>query len=198
MLLYAHDLVCFSTPNILEQYLMSSSDTTSPLSGPLVVRSTKQLKRVTHSYTENISEKYRFSLDSTCTGQRKCLIVVNYNTLSYPVFNNPSYRGFEFIHLSKLKSSTYFTNFPPSFCTTRSLYDASDVWKSKYHVDCIAPRIAKLKLFIRYLNVYSRLLKVADLQPTNTNRAGRCEEPNLLSTLPKEILSRIAWIIVHL
>ena len=186
-LFYAADLVCLRTPTILEQYLMSSD--TGPL---VVVRSTRRLELIVESYTENISKKYRFSLDRS--GQHVCLIVINENNLSYPIYNDSSFRGFNFIHLTRLRSSTYFTKNP----STWTLYhDASDVWASKYHVDCITHRLAKLKLFILYFNLYSRLLKISDLQHgREAVKLYSSNIPNLLSALPREILSKIAWMAV--
>jgi hypothetical protein len=168
---YAPDLVCLRTPTILEQYLMSTD--TSCSSHPLIVRSTRRLERVIESYTENISKKYRFSLDRA--GQHTCLIVINQNKLSYPFYNDSSYHGFNFIYLTMLRSSTYFTKNPCAW-TAKNLHDASDVWLSKYHVDCINPRIAKLKSFIVYSNVYSRLLRIADPQSGGHANANTAKE----------------------
>jgi hypothetical protein len=209
-LFYAPDLVRLRTPSILEQYLMSSPET-SPPSAPLVVRSTRRSEHIIESYPENILEKYRFSLDRSCAGQHKCLIVVNQNELSRPLYSDSSYRGFNFIYLTTLRSSTYFTKNPSLLLTTKKLYDASDVWSSKYHVDCITQRIAKLKMYILYCNVYSRLLRIADAKANRTREGAAglghraavlghsspcCDTKNLLSALPREILSKIAWMTV--
>jgi hypothetical protein len=209
-LFYASDLVRLATPSILEQYLMSSPEDTSSPSAPLVVRSTRRPEHIIQLYTENISEKYRFSLDQSCARQHKCLIVVNQNKLSRPLYNDSSYRGFNFIYLTTLRSSTYFTKNPYAL-TIKKLYDASDVWSSKYHVDCITQRIAKLKMYILYCNVYSRLLRIADAKANRTREGATglghraavlgysspcCGTKNLLSALPREILSKIAWMTI--
>jgi len=185
---FGPDLVRLKTPNILEQYLISLEPEASPPPPPATVRSMRRPERVLESYAENISNKYRFSLDPGCIGPHKCLIVVNHNYKN----NSSCYRPFNFIYLTTLRSSAYFTQYPSVWAASPKLYDASDVWTSKYHVDRLNPSIAKLRLFILYLNVYLRLLRIA-----NNNNNNDLPKKNLLAGLPKEILSKIAWVAVH-